>query len=235
MKVQDIKKSLKDQLASLNKGIKEVKNFEDLKQLKSQYLNKNEKVLEIRKSFYSLEPKDKKSFGEELKKYTDSIISIIDKANIDLELKQQSESIADIKTDFLNINIIEHNNGTIHPLTIVADSIKNTLSKLGYSYISPEEITSTKLNFDNLNIEKEHPSRDKSDTFYINDKLILRPHCTNMTAKTIKENNDDQIKAFTIGKTYRNDTDDATHSHQFQQVDLFNISKNGTASISNLK
>lgn len=72
------------------------------------------------------------------------------------------------------------------------------------------------------------------DTFYISDKTLLRTHCTNVTAREIsKMNEGDTVAIISTGNVYRRDDDDATHSHQFMQIDGFLIAPN--ISFANLK
>jgi phenylalanyl-tRNA synthetase alpha chain len=70
------------------------------------------------------------------------------------------------------------------------------------------------------------------DTFYISELSLLRTHNTGSTAKMINTMQTTPFAAFTIGKVYRNDTDDSTHSHQFTQCDFVCV---GDVSFANLK
>ncbi len=212
MTIIEINKKLKAEILKLEKELMKTNSFEEIKLLKSKFINKNENLMKIKKSFGSLDQKE-----QEIKK------------------SQYQKVLNKTNPEFLNLETIKYNPGTKHPLTVAADSIKEILNRLGYSFLSPIEIETTNINFDNLNIPKDHPSRKQTDTFYFDKNVILRPQATNMTARYLNLCNDDQIKTFTIGKTYRNDSDDATHSHQFQQIDIFNVSKNGSANISTLK
>ena len=92
---------------------------------------------------------------------------------------------------------------------------------MGYDVVDGPEIEEDRFNFELLNIPKGHPARDAQDTFYIEDeKILLRSHTSPvqarvMTSKEVKE----PVRVIVPGKTYRRDADDATHSHQFMQIE----------------
>ena len=97
------------------------------------------------------------------------------------------------------------------------------------------ELEEDKFNFELLNIPKGHPARDAQDTFYIKDnELLLRSQTSPVQARTmIKHQGKDPIRVICPGKTYRRDDDDATHSHQFMQIEGLLVDKN--VSLSDLK
>ncbi len=124
--------------------------------------------------------------------------------------------------------------GSLNPVQIVIDQIIDFFERLSFDIIFDNEITTTDLNFTKLNIKDDHPARSLSDTFYISDKELLRVHCTSVTAKVLQEKNkQSEIKSVAFGNVFRKDDDDATHSHQFNQIDIVWV-KEGL-SISNLK
>ena len=106
-------------------------------------------------------------------------------------------------------------------------------NKLGFDLINGDELVSVEDNFSILNIDENHPAREDHDSFYISKKHLLRSHCTAATAKFIKVDKREEIKIISIGNVYRKDEDDATHSHQFNQLDLVWLRKD--LSIKNLK
>src|SRR5699024_12231958 len=75
-------------------------------------------------------------------------------------------------------------------------------------------------NFEALNLPKNHPARDMQDTFYITNELLLRTHTSPVEARTMREYGGEKpVKMICPGVVYRRDSDDATHSHQFTQVE----------------
>ncbi|WPL39199.1 phenylalanine--tRNA ligase subunit alpha [Malacoplasma iowae] len=124
--------------------------------------------------------------------------------------------------------------GSFNPIELVANDILRFFKDLSFDIVTDNEVTSVDYNFDKLNFKDDHPARSLSDTFFINEKLLLRVHCTSVTSMYLEKNKSEQeIKVVSYGNVYRKDDDDATHSHQFNQIDLVWVKKG--LSISNLK
>ena len=93
---------------------------------------------------------------------------------------------------------------------------------LGYQVIDGFEVEQDLYNFEKMNLPKNHPARDMQDTFYINDELLLRTHTSPVQARTMEQHDFEKngpLMMISPGKVYRRDDDDATHSHQFQQIE----------------
>ena len=115
---------------------------------------------------------------------------------------------------------LKSNAGTLHPLTIVQKEIEDLFISMGYSVVEGDEVELDKYNFERANIPQNHPARDMQDTFYIDVERLLRTHTTAVQTRVLEAESDNlPIKVICPGKTYRRDDDDATHSHQFMQVE----------------
>ena len=101
---------------------------------------------------------------------------------------------------------------------------------MGYDVVEGPEVEEDLYNFELLNLPKEHPARDSQDTFYLEgDKILLRSHTSPVQARTMLEGKGEKpIRIVCPGKTYRRDDDDATHSHQFMQIEGLLIDKKAT-------
>lgn len=99
---------------------------------------------------------------------------------------------------------------------------------MGYDVASGPEVEEDRFNFELLNIPKGHPARDAQDTFYIRDnELLLRSQTSPVQARVMLEAGGDKpVRIICPGKTYRRDDDDATHSHQFTQIEGLLVDKN---------
>lgn len=173
----------------------------------------------------------KKELGSKINVYKNMIEEITNNRVEAIELEKlnsiKSEYDPNIPADYLQ-------SGSLNPIQIVANQILEFFEKLSFEVVYDNEITTVDYNFDKLNIKEEHPARSLSDTFYINDKELLRVHCTSVTAKMLEKNKDKkEIKSVSFGNVFRKDDDDATHSHQFNQIDFVWV-KEGI-SITNLK
>ena len=106
---------------------------------------------------------------------------------------------------------------------------------MGYDVVDGPEIEEDKYNFEMLNIPKGHPARDAQDTFYIEgEEILLRSQTSPVQVRTmLKGEGKVPIRMICPGKTYRRDDDDASHSHQFMQIEGLVVDKN--ISLSDLK
>lgn len=123
--------------------------------------------------------------------------------------------------------------GGFHPITRITQKIYTIFLSLGYQIAESPEIDNEENNFTRLNMPPGHPARTMQDTFYLNNNLLLRTHTTNIQPWIMQKKPNQSLKVITIGKVYRRDEDDATHTHQFTQVDGFVVGKD--VSFSHLK
>ena len=90
---------------------------------------------------------------------------------------------------------------------------------MGYEIAEGPEVEKDYYNFEALNLPKGHPARDMQDSFYISEDILLRTHTSPVQARTMEAKGGAPIKIICPGKVYRRDSDDATHSHQFTQIE----------------
>ncbi|GMA54389.1 hypothetical protein GCM10025857_57460 [Alicyclobacillus contaminans] len=101
---------------------------------------------------------------------------------------------------------------------------------MGYQIIEGSEVEQDYYNFERMNIPKNHPARDMQDTFYISDELLVRTHTSPVQARTMEKHDFSKgpLRMISPGKVFRRDTDDATHSHQFYQIEGLVVDKHIT-------
>jgi phenylalanyl-tRNA synthetase alpha chain len=110
--------------------------------------------------------------------------------------------------------------GSLHLLTQVIEEIEDLFIGMGYTVVEGPEVETDYFNFEMLNLPKGHPARDMQDSFYISEELLLRTHTSPVQARTMLQSGGvGPIKIICPGKVYRRDDDDATHSHQFTQIE----------------
>lgn len=117
--------------------------------------------------------------------------------------------------------------GKRHPLSNVLDEIKNVFIGMGYDIAEGPEIEYAYYNFEALNIPEGHPARDTQDTFYINEKILLRTQTSPVQIR-VMESKKPPIKIICPGRVYRSDNVDATHSPIFNQVEGLVVDKGVT-------
>ncbi len=226
--------NLENILSELEKQIADVKNINEVNNLKIEYLGKKGKIGSLSSIIKTLPVEEKKEFGKKLNdlkmKATDIINEKENKINEDiLNDKLKNESI-DITLPATKIPM-----GVSNILERIVEEIEELLISMGYDVVDGPEIEEDKYNFELLNIPKGHPARDAQDTFYIKDEeILLRSQTSPVQARVMLENEGkNPIRMICPGKTYRRDDDDATHSHQFMQIEGLLVDKD--ISLSDLK
>ena len=226
-KVELLRKEVKEK-------IKETKNLKEINELKVLYLGKKGPINELTNHMRELTSEEKKEFGKivnELKQeLTNTFAELITKyEEEELNKKLASEKI-DITLPATKIpvgapNILEH----------IIEEVESVFMSMGYDVVDGPEIEEDKYNFEMLNIPKGHPARDAQDTFYIEDEtILLRSQTSPVQVRTmLAAGGNVPIRMICPGKTYRRDADDATHSHQFMQIEGLLVDKN--ISLSDLK
>ncbi len=204
------------------KLLKEVRNQEELKQLKARFLGKKGVVTGLFKQLSSLEDERRKEFGRkvnQLKAYIEEAIKEKQK-QISQEIKRSS-----LESEKIDITLPSRLSrmGSIHPVTRTILEIEEIFRSLGFDVESGPEIEYDKYNFEMLNIPKEHPARDMQDTFYINENVVLRTH-TSPTQIRVMEGKKPPVMFISPGKVYRRDSD-ITHSPMFHQVEGLLVDK----------
>ena len=119
--------------------------------------------------------------------------------------------------------------GHRHPMYIALDELKEIFIGMGFTVLDGPEVELAELNFDRLNAEEGHPSRDWSDTFYFDEdsRVMLRSQTSPMQVRAM-ETMELPIRIIAPGRVYRKDEVDATHSPMFHQVEGMVIDKNVT-------
>ena len=114
--------------------------------------------------------------------------------------------------------------GHKHPLSLALDELKEIFLGMGFSIAEGPEVEYDYYNFEALNIPKGHPARDEQDTFYVNDKVLLRTQTSPMQVRTMEQQRP-PIRVIAPGRCYRSDALDATHSPLFHQIEGLVVDK----------
>ena len=204
--------------------IEHVSLSEALQELKIKYLAKKSVLMSLLSTLGSLPPEERKEMGQKLNEIKAKIAEAISLKENELkkeELKKRLESeTIDITLPSKRVEL-----GGQNPFYVVKDEITDIFLNMGFEVADGPEVETDLFNFELLNIPQDHPARDMQDTFYISDSVLLRTHTSPVQAHTMEEANGKPIRIICPGKTYRRDDDDATHSHQFAQIEGLVIDK----------
>ena len=139
---------------------------------------------------------------------------------------------AALNSETLDVTLPGHapKKGVRHILTQTAEEIEEIFLGMGYEIVDGYEVETDHYNFERMNLPKDHPARDMQDTFYVTNEVLLRTHTSPMQARTMDQHDFSKggLRMIAPGRVYRRDTDDATHSHQFHQVEGLVVDKNIT-------
>lgn len=118
--------------------------------------------------------------------------------------------------------------GHHHVLTQTSEEIEDIFIGMGYQVVDGFEVEQDYYNFERMNLPKDHPARDMQDTFYITEEILLRTHTSPVQARAMDAHDFSKgpLKMISPGRVFRRDTDDATHSHQFHQIEGLVVGKN---------
>ena len=201
----DLENALKDDLQKCN-------SQHDLLQIKSKYLGKKGLLTSLFVSIKNLDINERKRFGIELNNVKNILSQLLAK-------KLESLKSANDTTNRIDLDVPprHHNNGSHHPVSLIIRKIENIFLKYGFDIQDGPEIETEHYNFESLNILENHPARDMHDTFYLNNKLLLRTHTSSVQIHAM-ENSKAPFRVLAPGRVYRCDSD-PTHSPMFHQIE----------------
>ncbi|MBP5445830.1 MAG: phenylalanine--tRNA ligase subunit alpha [Acholeplasmatales bacterium] len=199
----------------------EIEKCDDLDQLNEtrvKYLGKKGLIQGFMSKMRDLSNEERPKFGALVNKIKAAIEERIKIAQEKLEEKKINKKLESEAID-VTLPGYKFNTGVIHPLMQTIEEIEDLFIGMGYEIAEGPEVEEDLYNFELLNLPKDHPARDMQDTFYINPNVLLRTHTSPVQARTMQAKQGKPIKVICPGKVYRRDDDDATHSHQFMQVE----------------
>lgn len=226
-KVNAIKKEYEEKIS----GITSIKTLNDVR---VEYLGKQGKITELSKMMKDVPNDQKKEFGMLVNEVRNFVTGSLDTIKEKLEKDALNKKLESEKID-ITLPGTKVPSGSANILERIIEEVEDLLMSMGYDVVDGPEIEEDHYNFELLNIPKNHPARDAQDTFYVeDDKLLLRSQTSPVQARVMLANKGEKpIRMICPGKTYRRDDDDATHSHQFMQIEGLLIDEK--VSLSDLK
>ncbi|WP_036431665.1 phenylalanine--tRNA ligase subunit alpha [Mycoplasmopsis cricetuli] len=206
----------------------DINNLEDLKKCKSLIYGSNGEIDLLQQQIKKVSAEQKKQLGMQIHQLKKTYQNFFEQAEIKLKKIQIEQKLSN---EFVDVTKPMSKSGSLSPISLVENRFRTWFYTHGYYEQSSGEIVSDLYNFERLNIPENHPARAMHDSLYINSKTLLRTHNTGVTATVLEKYSNKEVSTFAIGKVYRNDEDDATHSHQFSQVDFVSV---GQVSFPNL-
>ena len=206
-------------LEDIKEKIKKVANINELYNLKLEYLGKKGRITEMMASLKELTIEKKKIEGQKINEIKKIFNEIYTARENEIKEKEKLEKLENEKID-LTLPGLKFKTGGAHPLLMIQEELEEVFKSMGYIVVKGPEVEKIDNNFTYLNIEENHPSRSSSDTFYIDDDILLRTQTSAMQVRFMASMEEKKpFKLVCPGKVYRKDDDDMTHSHEFHQME----------------
>ena len=200
----------------------------ELDAVRVQYLGKKGELTVVLKQMGKLSPEERPIMGQMANDVRAALEAAIEAQSAVLAEKALIDRLA---AETLDVTIPgkEVKIGHKHPMYIALDEIKDIFVGMGFTILDGPEVEFATNNFDRLNAEEGHPSRDWSDTFYFDEdsRVMLRSQTSPMQVRAM-DSMELPIRIIAPGRVYRKDEVDATHSPMFHQVEGMVIDKGVT-------
>ena len=204
----------------LLEDIKNVKTTQDVVDINAKYIGKSGLITDLMKNMKDYSPEERKEIGQIVNVAKNEATEIIGTKEEEINNAILNEKLEKESID-ITLPATEIKAGAPNILEKVVEDFEEVFMSMGYDVYDGPEIEEDRFNFELLNIPKGHPARDAQDTFYIkDDEILLRSQTSPVQARVmLSKGGNEPIRMICPGKTYRRDDDDATHSHQFMQIE----------------
>ncbi|AFN73311.1 Phenylalanyl-tRNA synthetase subunit alpha [Melioribacter roseus P3M-2] len=203
--------------------VSNVHDLKSLEELRLKFLSRKGIIQNFFEEFKKLSTDEKRKVGKILNEFKIYSQSVFEELKEKLEAqKKKSESFVDITLPGRVRQI-----GSKHLITQTLDEIKSIFKGLGFSVYEGPEVESDYNNFEALNFPEDHPARDMQDTFFINDKFLLRTHTSPVQIRLMSQKKP-PIRAIMPGKVFRNEAISAKSYCLFHQVEGLYVDKDVT-------
>jgi len=209
-------------------SILEIENANDmqtLNEIRVKYLGKKGELTAVLRGMGALSAEERPVIG--------SLVNVV-RDELETKIKEKEENFKNealakkLESEKIDITLpsTKIKRGSKHPFNRIIEEIEDLFVSMGYDVVEGPELETDEYCFERLNLPKGHPARDMQDSFYVDPEHLLRTQTSAVQARVMMANEEKTpIRVICPGKTYRRD-DDATHSHQFGQVEGLVIDKN---------
>lgn len=215
-KLEQIQKAAIEQIAT-------VTTVDELEVAKVKYLGKKGELTAILRGMGALTAEERPIIGQ----VANNVREAIEQAVADKRaLITAAEREKRFEKDKLDVTLPSKRRGLgrIHPITKTIYEARQIFLDMGFTIAEGPEIELVEYNFDALNAPKDHPSRDMTDTFYIDKLTVLRTQTSPVQVREMRANKP-PIRIISPGRVYRCDPPDATHSPVFHQLEGLVVDK----------
>ena len=213
--LEQFKKTGKEALADLKK----VNDLAALEEFRVKYLSRKGRIIQMLSQIGKLPPEEKPQAGQFANKIKKEVTHAFEQLKSTLLKSQQGQSkeLVDVTLPGIPVRI-----GKTHVITQTLNELLEIFGRMGFAVAYGPEVEDEWHNFIALNIGPEHPARDPSDNFYIDDNTLLRSQTSTIQIR-VMERTKPPIRIVAPGRVYRPDTVDATHMYMFHQLEALVI------------
>ena len=221
---------MKEKLEQIReKAVREIQNSDGLAKLNEvrvAFLGKKGELTAVLKGMKDVLPEERPVVGQLVNDTRESIERLIEETKAKLEAAERELRL---QQEVIDVTLPAKKNrvGHRHPNTIALEEVERIFVGMGYEVVEGPEVEYDYYNFEALNIPANHPAKDEQDTFYINDKILLRTQTSPVQVREM-EKGKLPIRMIAPGRVFRSDEVDATHSPSFHQVEGLVVDKHIT-------
>ena len=224
--IEEQLKALREEtLASLKQITAE--NEKEMQELRVSVLGKKGSLTEILKGMKDVSAEMRPIIGKHVNEARDVLTAAFEET---AKLLEEKKVAAQLASESIDVTLPGRPvaTGHRHVLTQTSEEIEDIFIGMGYQVVDGFEVEQDYYNFERMNLPKDHPARDMQDTFYITEEILLRTHTSPVQARAMDAHDFSKgpLKMISPGRVFRRDTDDATHSHQFHQIEGLVVGKN---------
>ena len=221
---------MKDKLKQIReKALASIENSEGLNGLNDvrvAFLGKKGELTAVLKGMKDVSPEERPLVGQMVNETRAAIEQKLEERKKKMEALELENKL---KKEVIDVTLPAKKNrvGHGHPNTIALEEVERIFVGMGYEVVEGPEVEYDYYNFEALNIPANHPAKDEQDTFYINDKIVLRTQTSPVQVR-VMEKGKLPIRMIAPGRVFRADEVDATHSPSFHQIEGLVIDKGVT-------
>lgn len=216
-----------ENILSLKKEVEGITSTSSSKEkidiIRREWLGKDGKFKILYKKISELPSDARVVFAKDVNELKNRLETYIESSSKNVTEQQHKSSLANEFYD-LSLPGLHSGLGAVHPITQCEKLLYSIVKQHGFQSVVGPEIETDFFCFDALNVPQHHPARDLQDTFYTDTGHVLRTHCTAVSARSAAKGKL-PIKSVSLGRAYRNEAEDASHTAMFHQFDLVWIDK----------
>ena len=189
-----------------------------LEELRVRYLGRKAELPNLLRGVAQLPADQRGTVGRAANQARQALEQLIERRTGELEATELDTRLAQDRIDVTLPGEPPQPVGRLHLLTATWRELEDVFVGLGFTVVEGPEVETVHYNFDALNHSATHPARDRSDTFYVADDVVLRTHTSPMQVRAM-EAHPPPLYVVIPGRCYRRDPFDATHSPLFHQIE----------------